>query len=259
MELSVPASLKAHKADWEELAALDPLWAILVREGKRGNKWDAEEFFRTGKNEIDGLMAEVGSLSEKRGKALDFGCGVGRLTRGLTAYYDEAYGVDISERMIEKAREFSAECKFRVNDSEDLAQFSDEMFDLVYTNRVLQHMPSPAIIGNYLKEFFRITAPGGLVVFQAPSRKSLRNILNLKRSLYHVLKTVGLSSEVVFERLKLHPMRMTAIAPRKVREIVTACDGELVQQRRDNSAHFAVFYVCRRLPSKPALRVAAGR
>jgi ubiquinone/menaquinone biosynthesis C-methylase UbiE len=239
--------LQTHKTDWEELASLDPMWAVLSETDKRGNKWNAEEFFNTGKNEIDGLMAELNPIARSRGKALDFGCGVGRLTRALLGYYGEAHGVDVSASMIEKAKQFTPQCDFHLNESQDLSLFPDKTFDLVYSNRVLQHLPSSAMIGNYVREFFRVAAPGGLVVFQVPSRKSYRNIFNVKRSAYHLLKGLGLRSEVIFTRFKLHPMRMTAISQEHARLIIHESSGELIKEQPDKSAHFAVLYYCRRL------------
>ncbi len=235
-----------HKSDWEELASLDPMWAILSDGAKRGNKWDVEDFFSTGKDEIDHLMTQADLSASGRAKALDFGCGVGRLTRGLLGYFREAYGVDISENMIRKARELTPQCSFQVNNSSDLAIFPDKTFDLVYSNRVLQHQPSAAGIGKYVREFFRVTIPGGLVIFQVPYRKSIRNIFNLKRTAYHLFKGLGIRSEVLFTRYKLHPMRMTALARDRVREIIEESGGELLTERPDTSAHFAVLYFCRR-------------
>lgn len=237
---------KAHKVDWEELAGFDPMWAVLSEKEKRGNKWRPEEFFKTGKVEIDRLWKEIEPLCTSRRKALDFGCGVGRLTRSLKPYFGEACGVDVSASMIERAKEYTPECNFYVNDADDLSLFADGAFDLVYSNIVLQHQPSPKIIAKYIGEFFRVTAPGGLVVFQVPSRKSLRNILNLKRTAYHLLKSIGVNSEMIFTKFPLHPMRMTAVPQEQVREIIRRSNGELIRARRDTSAHFAVFYYCRR-------------
>ena len=253
-------SLGAHKADWEELATLDPMWAILSAKDKRGNRWGEAEFFETGRAEIERLMREVGGLCSGRGKALDFGCGLGRLTRSLLAYYREAHGVDVSETMISRARRFKPQCQFHVNDSEDLSLFPDETFDLVYSNIVLQHLPCAGMIAKYLREFFRVATPGGLVVFQVPDRKSLRNVLNLKRSAYHLLKVLGVGSGVVFTRFKLHPMRMTAMPRSEVLAVVGEAGGEVIKQRPDTSARFGVFYGCRRLDvsHKQRVRIAAA-
>ncbi len=242
-------SLQTHKTDWEELGSLDPMWAVLSQKAKRGNKWNAEAFFDAGRVEIGHLMAEINLFSDARGKALDFGCGLGRLTRALLGHYREAFGVDISENMIKRAREFTPACTFQLNVSEDLSQFPDKTFDLVYSNMVLQHLPTAEMIGKYVSEFFRVAVPGGLVVFQVPYRKSVRNFFNLKRSAYHLLKALGIQSEVIFTRFKLHPMRMTAIPRERVEQIIRDAGGELICQRPDKSAHFAVFYFCRRRAS----------
>jgi len=239
--------LEVHKNDWEELAEFDPMWAVLSEKDKRGNKREAREFFARGKEEIERLMAQVGELSEGRERALDFGCGVGRLTRALLAYYKEAHGVDVSDEMVRRAEEFTPECRFYVNNSEDLSLFPDRTFDLVYSNIVLQHLPSVAMIGKYVKEFFRVSVPDGLVVFQVPFRKSYRNTFNLKRTAFHLLKSLGVSSDVMFRQLRLHPMRMTAVSQKEVLAIIEESGGEVVKQSRDQSAHFAVFYYCRRV------------
>ena len=164
-------TLERHGRDWEELAAADPLWAILAGPDQRGGRWDTEKFFATGEQEIAELMelvTQVGGL-ERMGRALDFGCGVGRLTRALGARFDEAVGVDISEEMVRLAPELNSEvpgCSFVVNAKPDLSVFDASSFDLVYTTLVLQHLPRRELLRAYLSEFLRILRPGGLAVFQ---------------------------------------------------------------------------------------------
>jgi ubiquinone/menaquinone biosynthesis C-methylase UbiE len=243
----IVAPLRSHKNDWDELASLDPMWAVLSEADKRGNKWSPEEFFKTGKKEINQLMVELEPFRENSAKALDFGCGVGRLTRALLDYYEEVHGVDVSANMVEKAKKYTPQCNFHLNESSNLSLFPDVMFDLVYSNRVLQHLPSSSMIGNYIREFFRVAVPGGLVVFQAPYRKSYRNVLNLKRSAYRTLKAFGVRSEFIFNRFKLHPMRMTAISRDHVLSLIQESGGTLIKEQPDSSAHFAVLYYCRRL------------
>ena len=42
--------------DWNELAQLDPHWAILTSPGKRFGRWDSDEFFATGTAEAEAFM-----------------------------------------------------------------------------------------------------------------------------------------------------------------------------------------------------------
>ena len=48
--------LERHKQEWEELADVDPLWAILASPEGRGGNWDVEKFFAIGEAEIGELM-----------------------------------------------------------------------------------------------------------------------------------------------------------------------------------------------------------
>ena len=81
------------------------MWSILTASGKEGRRWEPEEFFETGRVEINRLLATLGHLGlmPHRGTALDFGCGVGRLTRALAESFDHATGIDISEEMVAEA------------------------------------------------------------------------------------------------------------------------------------------------------------
>src|ERR671910_443066 len=114
--------------DWNELARLDPHWAILTSPGKRFGGWDSDEFFATGTAEAEAFMrrAEQLGLPRERGRALDFGCGLGRMTRALAAHFDECVGVDISEGMVRGARDANAGVagvSFVLNRADDLSQF----------------------------------------------------------------------------------------------------------------------------------------
>lgn len=229
------------------MAAYDAMWAVLSHKDKRGNKWTEEEFFATGRAEIELIMGEIGEQCPQRERALDFGCGVGRLTKALGEHFKEAWGVDVSSGMIQRAIQFSPECHFRLNDVDNLSQFGDGEFDLVYTNIVLQHMPSREIITRYIEEFFRATRVGGRVLFQVPYRKSIRNSFNPKRTVYHALKALGCTSQALFSRLNLHSMRMTAISRERVHAVIEAAGGEIVKERPNGSSHYAYFYMCRKM------------
>jgi len=162
--------LKKH---WNAFAKTDPFWAILTVPDKANGRWTREEFFATGKIEIDALMQSLAALdwNGRRGRALDFGCGVGRLTQVLCDYFEEVCGVDIAADMLSLADKFNRHglrCTYRLNTAGDLSLFADDSFDFVYSNIVLQHM-KPEFALMYIREFLRVLAPAGLIVFQLPA------------------------------------------------------------------------------------------
>ena len=166
--------LKDLQEHWTAFGKTDPLWAILSKRGKEHN-WDVDEFFRTGREWIDQMMSQVDTIrpSLSRGVALDFGCGVGRLTQALCRYFAQCHGVDIASSMIDAANQFNAfgdRCRYHLNERDDLQLFGDNTFDLVYSKVVLQHM-EPQYSKKYIKEFIRVLAPGGLAVFQVPAER----------------------------------------------------------------------------------------
>lgn len=168
--------LKDLQKNWDKFGKTDPLWAILTHSDKKGGKWQTDDFFKTGITEVATVMQYIESLGINifRRKALDFGCGVGRLTQALAHYFDEVYGVDIAPSMIELARKENRhddKCRYYLNETDDLKLFPDDTLDFIYTNITLQHM-QPGYSKNYLKEFIRILVPGGLLIFQLPGERA---------------------------------------------------------------------------------------
>ena len=73
--------------------------------------------------------------------------------------------------MIQRAAEMNAygnRCRYVLNIAEDLRQFSNAQFSFIYSMIVLQHIPPP-LSESYLREFFRVLEPNGLLIFQLPS------------------------------------------------------------------------------------------
>jgi len=172
--------LLSSQKNWDELGKDDPLWVVLTHPDKKGGKWDVGEFFATGRQEIGDVLAEIASLGLRlqHGSALDFGCGVGRLTQALTEYFDETHGVDISPSMIGHARRFSpvgTKCIFHVNIQSNLELCETNSFDFVYSNIALQHI-EPKYSLQYIGEFLRVLKPGGICVFQVRTATFLRRL-----------------------------------------------------------------------------------
>jgi SAM-dependent methyltransferase len=184
-------NLKSLKNNWESLAERDALFAILTDQSRVGGKWNVAEFMATGEAEIETVMhhlAGIGCIPNYAGKALDFGCGVGRVTQALAPRFTSCVGVDISRQMIEKARSLNlyAHCRYLANSGEQLA-FADASFSFIYSNIVLQHVPRRFSTA-YLREFVRVLAPGGLLVFGVQDSFAAPDVSSLLVRVRHVLR-----------------------------------------------------------------------
>jgi SAM-dependent methyltransferase len=162
-------SLNKYAKEWEGNAEADALYVILTDSRYFGRKWDVEEFFLTGEEEIQRIFKfmEQKSITLSSGSFLDFGCGVGRNSKALQKRFERGYGVDISEKMIELARSYVPNVQFMVNQKDSLEEFEDNSVDFIYSHIVLQHIPNQ-LQKKYIEEFLRILRPGGLAVIQIP-------------------------------------------------------------------------------------------
>jgi SAM-dependent methyltransferase len=233
--------MAGHHRDWEELGELDPLWAVLTYADKRFGRWTPEEFFATGREKVEGIMAVADRLAlpRSRDRVLDFGCGVGRLTRGLSPYFKQCIGLDISENMLAAARKLNqslANCDFIQNPGNDLSSFPDRHFDMVVSNIVLQHMPSRRIAERYVAEFVRVLRPGGLIVFQMPSHIPLRNRIQPRRRAYRLLHALGVRAQVLYQKLQLSPIRMISIPENQIRSLLERCGATVLEVQPDSDA-----------------------
>lgn len=231
-------SLMQLKQEWEDLAQMDPFWAILTFPDRKFGRWKVDEFFQTGELEIQQVMKSARPLGRPSGNesVLDFGCGVGRLTRALASYFEKAYGVDISENMLARAQELNQSirnCEFILNTENHLEIFADNTFDMVYTNKVLQHISSRKIIRDYLAEFLRVLKRGGLLVFQLLSYIPVRNRIQARRRMYSWLRAIGVRERVLYEKIGLHPLCANYISQEDVIFYLRALGGRILLVQPD--------------------------
>ena len=237
---------RRQRRDWDDLATVDPLWAVLSIEGKRDGGWELDEFFATGEAEVGHILATAAAIGRpaRRERALDFGCGVGRLTQALAKHFEHALGVDVSGRMIEHAR--------RLNEAATNASFEtgDEPpggpFDLVVANLVLQHLPSKPRARVYIERLTRVAEPDGLVVFQLPTRLPFARRIQPRRRLYAVLRSLNVGPERL-HAARLHPVRMLALAEPDVRATVERAGGTVARTENAGAAGLR-YYVHHRSP-----------
>ena len=238
----VERTIVDYAADWESNAQVDARFAILS-DPEHGDAWTTAEFLATGEQEIAsvfGHLDEIGAAPADRGRALDFGCGVGRLTRALGRRFDQAVGVDVAPSMVEQARALAPEpnVSFVVNQAADLATFEDGSFDFVYSNIVLQHVSNELQRG-YVAELCRIVAPGGLAVFQIPSTRigvqgALRRVL--PPGVTARLRRLRQPHRLLRRDAEVLHMEMNCLPEDEVVALVRASGAELVDVVHTNAA-----------------------
>lgn len=122
-------------------------------------------------------------------KALDLGCGNGRFFEVMQGKEVDYYGVDISEELIEIAKQQYPQTNFQVGSALNIP-FNNNFFDKVYLIAVLHNIPSKSFRLQALEEAKRVLKPGGLVIatcwnlWPCPKKRNL--ILK-----YGFLKIVG--------------------------------------------------------------------
>jgi SAM-dependent methyltransferase len=231
----------SHNQAWRDWGSVDPLYAILTDPKYRHGGGDRAEFLSTGEGLAAGVLGHCDELGlpKEFGRALDFGCGVGRLTAPLSVRFEEILGLDVSDNMIATARDLHAErpnCQFEVHGGADLHSYPDATFDLVFCVLVLQHLGSQEAILLYLKEFVRVLRPGGALVFQLPSKVASPSVMPPWRTragrrvrTAAGLRRLGVSPKVLYRRFDWVPeMTMTGIPEDLTRSTLVACGARIV-------------------------------
>jgi SAM-dependent methyltransferase len=96
-------------------------------------------------------------------RVLDVGCGVGQVVARLKEAGYEAYGVDVSEPNIARARQFSERCQ--LYDGKQLP-FPDRHFASAGALNVLEHVDEPE---SFVRELVRVVEIGGRIVLSSPN------------------------------------------------------------------------------------------
>lgn len=223
--------------NWDDLGRHDPLWAICTDNDRHGGQWDLEEFFATGREAVDEAVSDlvgVGRSLPATGRALDFGCGFGRLTLALADHVEQVVGIDIAPSMIAGAQQHNTVGErvcYRLNEGDDLSAFPDASFDLVLSIIVLQHVEN-RFKASYLREFVRVLRPGGVAYVTIPSHPNLRTPLGLGFAVLpdRLLNAYRKKRFGYDGLMELHGMRRE-----EVEAVVCSAGGDVVDVRTDAS------------------------
>lgn len=151
------------RADWNERAREDAHYYVAF--GSRDQ--DEEGFESTAKEVVAAVEFELKRLSDadRPWRALEIGCGPGRLMKPLSRHFGEIQGVDVSDEMARLARERLrgiAHAHAHATNGASLSLFDADSFDIVYSYAVFQHIPSRDVVFEYMRETQRVLKPGGI-------------------------------------------------------------------------------------------------
>ncbi len=97
-------------------------------------------------------------------KVLDIGCGTGRLTHKLTNVGAQVSGIDISEKMLELARERDPKSEYLYYNSNEAFPLIEKSFDFIVSNLVLEHIKD---LSFFFKEIVRISKKTSFIYISA--------------------------------------------------------------------------------------------
>jgi SAM-dependent methyltransferase len=147
-------------ADWREVGRSQPYWGVLTAPQYRTENLTAanvEAFYSSGVDDIERIVARISAVTgaPPKGRALDFGCGAGRLAEAMAARVDAAIGYDVSPGMLEKARARGGKATY-------VDALPDGPFDWINSLIVFQHIPPERGLV-LLDQVLSRLAPGGVV------------------------------------------------------------------------------------------------
>lgn len=172
----------AHTSQvWRGLGETDALWSVITDENLRADRnltpAQVDAFYEGGRGDVRYIRAAVQRAGRKLSDfpvAVEYGCGVGRVTHWLAKEFGHVHAYDISTSHLDAARRYTEQKQIGnvtfhlVEQRSDLALLTN--FDFFVSIIVLQHNPPPVIM-DILERAFRGLNHNGLAVFQVPIYK----------------------------------------------------------------------------------------
>lgn len=162
----------APDASWERYGRENPYYGVLTSEHYRSKALGAEAlsaFFASGETYVGEMLLEVESVfpgAPHPGRALDFGCGAGRLVIPLARRFEEVVGIDVSRSMLAEAAKNCAERETRNVRFALTSETSKERlgrFSFIHSYIVFQHIPR-ADGERLLRVLVDMLDPGGVAL-----------------------------------------------------------------------------------------------
>ena len=211
--------------DWEELARREPYFAVLTHDdllGVQSSDVATTAFFETGEADVASLLEAIAAARGRETSltaALDFGCGVGRLTLPLARRADRVVACDIAPTMLVHARQNAEKAGLHnvtFIENRELTQLPGDQFDLICSLLVLQHIP-PSTGYEIIRTLLRLLAPGGVaalhLTFERPGgglRRLARAARANSRFVHRAVSTIRHEKQLPYMQMNEYDERILA-------------------------------------------------
>eukprot|EP00823_Brevimastigomonas_motovehiculus_P004682 TRINITY_DN3195_c0_g1_i1.p1 TRINITY_DN3195_c0_g1~~TRINITY_DN3195_c0_g1_i1.p1 ORF type:complete len:368 (+),score=43.23 TRINITY_DN3195_c0_g1_i1:84-1187(+) len=242
MHLTLPQlkfAFSAHQSAWTQMGDDDPWWAVLTGFPRGTTYTDTQkrDFYATGSGSVEPCLNNLKNhvkgmhLPSERKLALDFGCGLGRISNALTPHFDHVVCADQSWSMLDTAEhevsrlfpEHGSRISFLYMqpDVRDSLAYplcpvsathkrdcwkgfpiskTPTRFDFIFSVITLQHMVPPLQLW-YMRQFCLHLNPGGVGFVQIP----------VQMDLMHFEYTCAFSDFIKQQTMQMHYLQIEII------------------------------------------------
>ncbi len=197
---------------WRRWGETDPYFGVLSLPEFRTENLDKNlpAFFKSGHDYVSARLSKVvklyGNIDTRR--ALDFGCGVGRLVIPLAEAFQEVVGLDISPAMLAEARanaNRAGRSNVTLEQSDETLSAVNGPFDFVHSYIVLQHIPTKRG-EQYISRLLGLVAPGGVASIQITIDRGDGPIGALRYWAQRYLPGIQIATNAIKGRKLLEPL-----------------------------------------------------
>lgn len=176
---SVIHAFESHRIEWSVFGRDDPWWSVLTDHPK-GTELSMDKksrFYETGRSVVDEHMQKIAAKRQLHFQnALDFGCGLGRISLAVARLFEHVTCVDHSLYHLKKARDethmqnatLAQKIRFVLSGPRLEEHLQKHSYDLVISFIALQHSVTELQV-IYVEQMCDMLGKGGLGYIQIPT------------------------------------------------------------------------------------------
>lgn len=207
--------MASDRRRWSKLGRKQPYWASFADPQYRADRINdetIEAFFQSGEREVDDILEAVRhdvSADFHPARALDFGCGVGRLTLPLARESRHVLAIDISDSLLEEVEENCGEQGITNVEFMHAREFNltsmRRRFDFVLSYGVFQHM-KPRLGYRATRRILDMLTTGGVGALHYTYGRKAGHVRRALHKARRWVPPLNLAANIVQRRSLLEPV-----------------------------------------------------